>query len=68
MASEHGQVAHLLNPNYKSEVTRWLAEDCPNFDYGGFVVGEDMGEANLLGKSEVGCGTFSSSKTFIRSL
>ncbi|MCJ1256719.1 hypothetical protein MMC24_004543 [Lignoscripta atroalba] len=51
MASAHGTVAHLLPPNYKQDVTRWLAEDCPSFDYGGFVVGEAMGEARLLGKS-----------------
>ena len=53
MASEHGTVSHLLPPNYKQDVTRWLAEDCPSFDYGGFVVGEAMGEARLLGKSKV---------------
>ena len=53
MASMHGQVAHLLNPNYKADVTRWLAEDCPSFDYGGFVVGDAHGEAKLLGKSAV---------------
>ena len=29
----------------------WLEEDCPSFDYGGFVVGESMAEARLLGKS-----------------
>ncbi|MCJ1311421.1 hypothetical protein MMC25_005092 [Agyrium rufum] len=51
MASKYGTIAHLLNPNYKTDVTRWLAEDCPTFDYGGFVVGEDPGEAKLLGKS-----------------
>ena len=32
-------------------VSAWLEEDCPSFDYGGFVVGESMAEANLLGKS-----------------
>lgn len=53
MASAHGKVAHLLNPNYKTEVTRWLAEDCPSFDYGGFVVGDAPSEAKLLGKSAV---------------
>ena len=53
MASNHGQVAHLLNPNYKADVTRWLAEDCPSFDYGGFVVRDGHGEAKLLGKSAV---------------
>ena len=31
----------------------WLEEDCPSFDYGGFVVGEKLAEATLLGKSAV---------------
>ena len=35
-------------------VSAWLEEDCPSFDYGGFVVGEGLGEARLLGKSAVG--------------
>ena len=34
-------------------VADWLEEDTPSFDYGGFVVGEEMAEARLLGKSEV---------------
>jgi nicotinate-nucleotide pyrophosphorylase (carboxylating) len=34
-------------------ITSWLEEDCPSFDYGGFVVGEAEGEALLLGKSKV---------------
>lgn len=29
----------------------WLREDCPSFDYGGFVVGDGVREARLLGKS-----------------
>ena len=53
MALQHGNLAHLLNTNYKTEVTRWLAEDCPSFDYGGFVVGDAPSEAKLLGKSAV---------------
>ena len=53
MASGHGILAHLLNPNYKAEVTRWLAEDCPSFDYGGFVVGDASKEAKLLAKTPV---------------
>lgn len=32
-------------------VSAWLEEDCPSFDYGGFVVGEEVKEARLLGKS-----------------
>ena len=51
MASSHGSVAHLLPQAYKRMVSAWLEEDCPSFDYGGFVVGESMAEAKLLGKS-----------------
>ena len=42
--------AHLLPPSWKSQVSAWLAEDTPSFDYGGFVVGEAPREAFLLGK------------------
>lgn len=51
MASGHGSVAHLLPQTYKRMVSAWLEEDCPSFDYGGFVVGESTAEAKLLGKS-----------------
>ena len=51
MASDHGRVAHLLPQTYKRMVSEWLEEDCPSFDYGGFVVGESMAEAKLLGKT-----------------
>ncbi len=54
MAFNHGQVPHLLPQSYKRMVAEWLEEDCPSFDYGGFVVGEEMAEARLLGKSAVG--------------
>ena len=53
MASDHGIVAHLLPQTYKHMISEWLEEDCPGFDYGGFVVGESMAEARLLGKSAV---------------
>ena len=53
MASTHGALAHLLAPGYKRMVSEWLEEDCPSFDYGGFVVGEKIVKARLLGKSEV---------------
>ena len=52
-APAHGSVAHLLPQTYKRLVAEWLQEDTPSFDYGGFVVGEDVSEAKLLGKSEV---------------
>lgn len=53
MASAHGNLAHLLPPNFKRMVSSWLEEDCPSFDYGGFVVGEKMAQARLWGKSGV---------------
>lgn len=53
MASEYGTVAHLLPLSYKRLISEWLAEDCPDLDYGGFVVGEAPAEARLLGKSTV---------------
>ncbi|CBF82722.1 nicotinate-nucleotide diphosphorylase (carboxylating) [Aspergillus nidulans FGSC A4] len=52
MASAHGDLRHLLPATYKRLISDWLEEDCPSFDYGGFVVGESEGEAKLLGKSE----------------
>ncbi|KAF1988176.1 nicotinate-nucleotide pyrophosphorylase-like protein [Aulographum hederae CBS 113979] len=51
-APAHGTVAHLLPQTYKRMVAEWLEEDTPSFDYGGFVVGESMAEARLLGKSK----------------
>jgi nicotinate-nucleotide pyrophosphorylase (carboxylating) len=41
---------HLLPPNWKTQVTAWLQEDVPSFDWGGYVVGEAEREAALLGK------------------
>ncbi|KAF2121990.1 Quinolinate phosphoribosyl transferase [Lophiotrema nucula] len=52
-APAHGTVAHLLPQTYKRLVSEWLEEDTPSFDYGGFVVGEELSEAKLLGKSPV---------------
>jgi nicotinate-nucleotide pyrophosphorylase (carboxylating) len=43
---------HLLPPSWKAQVTTWLAEDAPSFDYGGYVVGEVWREAFLLGKGQ----------------
>jgi nicotinate-nucleotide pyrophosphorylase (carboxylating) len=50
-APAHGNPAHLLPPSWKRDVTAWLDEDTPSFDYGGFVVGESPAEARLLAKS-----------------
>ncbi|KAF3356818.1 hypothetical protein VdG1_06146 [Verticillium dahliae VDG1] len=43
--------AHLLPPSWTTQVTAWLAEDTPSFDYGGFVVGEAPLTAPLWAKS-----------------
>lgn len=47
----YGHLANLLPPSWKTQVTAWLAEDTPSFDYGGFVVGSDPRTATLWGKS-----------------
>lgn len=47
-----GNPAHLLPPSWKTQVTAWLAEDTPSFDYGGYVVGEGERTATLWGKSD----------------
>lgn len=49
--TSQGSLAHLLPPSWKTQVTAWLAEDTPSFDYAGFVVGEDLRTATLWGKS-----------------
>jgi nicotinate-nucleotide pyrophosphorylase (carboxylating) len=51
--TEFGSHSHLLPASWKSVVTSWLQEDCPSFDYGGFVVGETAETATLFGKSKV---------------
>jgi nicotinate-nucleotide pyrophosphorylase (carboxylating) len=53
MALDYGNTAHLLPNTYKRLVSEWLEEDTPSFDYGGFVVGEDIKTATLYGKSPV---------------
>lgn len=53
MALKYGNVANLLPETYKRMVSDWLEEDCPSFDYSGFVVGGTAAEAKLLGKSAV---------------
>ena len=50
--SEIDHFEHLLPPSWKTQVTAWLQEDTPSFDYGGFVVGEAQREAFLLGKGK----------------
>ena len=50
-APVHGNPAHLLPPSWRKQVSAWLEEDTPSFDYGGFVVGDGPAEARLLAKS-----------------
>ncbi|CAL1701157.1 unnamed protein product [Somion occarium] len=47
-ASTRDHFEHLLPPSWRTQVSAWLAEDTPSFDYGGFVVGEAPREAFLL--------------------
>ncbi|SPO28973.1 probable BNA6 - nicotinate-nucleotide diphosphorylase (carboxylating) [Ustilago trichophora] len=44
--------ANLLPPSWKVKIAEWLKEDCPSFDWGGFVVGEAPKRATLFCKSE----------------
>ena len=62
-APKHGNPAHLLPQTYKRMISEWLEEDTPTFDYGGFVVGDEMAEAKLLGKSAVSLSILVSSST-----
>ncbi|KAK5058607.1 nicotinate-nucleotide diphosphorylase (carboxylating) [Exophiala bonariae] len=47
----HGSLEDLLPSHFTGDITRWLAEDTPSFDYGGFVVGSSPRTAQLLCKS-----------------
>jgi nicotinate-nucleotide pyrophosphorylase (carboxylating) len=51
MAAQHGNLSCLLPGHFKTQITAWLAEDTPSFDYGGFVVGDAVRTATLFGKS-----------------
>ncbi|KAK0544017.1 nicotinate-nucleotide diphosphorylase (carboxylating) [Tilletia horrida] len=50
-AQDGKQFAHLLPPSWKNTLHAWFAEDCPSFDYGGYVVGESILSATLYAKS-----------------
>lgn len=54
--------SHLLHPLHLQDLARnWLKEDTPNFDYGGFVVGETIRTAVLICK---GPGVFAGAPFF----
>jgi len=52
MSAPKPSYAHLLPPSWKAQITQWLDEDTPSFDYGGFVVGEVPRTAHLFGKGK----------------
>ena len=43
--------SHLLPPTFNDDVVRWLKDDCPSTDIGGFVVGEKLEVAHLYCKT-----------------
>ncbi|KIX09146.1 nicotinate-nucleotide diphosphorylase (carboxylating) [Rhinocladiella mackenziei CBS 650.93] len=51
VSQSHGTLADLLPSHFTTDITAWLAEDTPSFDYGGFVVGSSPRIARLLCKS-----------------
>jgi nicotinate-nucleotide pyrophosphorylase (carboxylating) len=42
--------SHLLPATFKEDISRWVRDDCPSTDIGGFVVGEKSEHATLLCK------------------
>lgn len=44
--------SHVLPPHWKDEVKRWIRDDMPSLDVGGFVVGDGLRTAHLYGKSD----------------
>jgi nicotinate-nucleotide pyrophosphorylase (carboxylating) len=51
MADLYGNPRNLLPVHFKAQITAWLAEDTPSFDYAGFVVGDSPRTATLYCKS-----------------
>ena len=51
LPTSYGNLRDLLPSHWITDVTHWLAEDTPSFDYGGFVVGSSPRTAELLCKS-----------------
>ena len=41
----------LIQPGFEEEVAKWLRDDVPSFDIGGFVVGDKPTVGHLLCKS-----------------
>lgn len=51
MAKLNATLAHLLPGDVDQMIVQWLKEDCPAFDYGGYVVGDARTEAKLISKA-----------------
>lgn len=47
-----GGLSALLPPGFRQQVLAWMAEDCPNIDIGGYVVGDKEEVAHLLCKAD----------------
>lgn len=45
------ELEQLLPTNWKAAIDKWMDEDTPSFDYGGFVVGREKRKALLYIKS-----------------
>mmetsp|Transcript_7965 Transcript_7965/g.7120 ORF Transcript_7965/g.7120 Transcript_7965/m.7120 type:complete len:285 (-) Transcript_7965:13-867(-) len=43
--------SNLLPPKYKEEIKKWIDDDCPSIDIGGYVVGNKIETASLYCKS-----------------
>jgi len=50
--STSSEFESLLPVSWKQKVSDWIGEDVPSFDYGGYVVGDKLEKAALLGKAK----------------
>lgn len=51
MEEQRNDYSHLLPQSWTVKVAEWLQEDCPSFDWGGFVVGDGQRTAHLNAKA-----------------
>ena len=49
--SKMNDYSTLLPPSWKTHVDLWLENDTPKLDWGGFIVGDGVMEAKILGKA-----------------
>lgn len=55
----------LLTDNWEKKIDQWLDEDVPSFDFGGFIVGNEIKIAALWAKQEC---TLSGSPFFYKNI